>query len=774
MAQHVDIHLKVPKESVAELEADVARLRAELQEREKQLLRVKEAGGSAPDASAAAAAGSNGDTCAATLSALSACGIEVRLEEHESVLTVDAWAPFHAKFKTPGSLLTKSLFVKGKKGGLFLVVSLSDTDTNMKTLAGLVGQKEMRFAPDDVLQETLKVPKGSVNPFAVAYDTEKKVTVLLDSRLAASDKLLCFHPMDNTKTVMITNAELGQFFAKIGVEPQVIDFASAPAPAGAPAKAAAKPAGKAGGEKQPKKAPKAAPTGAKTGVSMELRKDDDFAGWYQQVITRSEMIEYYDISGCYILRPQAFLIWKEIQRFFDQEITDMGVEPCYFPMFVSKAALTKEESHVEGFAAEVAWVTKSGDSDLQEHIAIRPTSETVMYPSYAKWIRSHRDLPLRLNQWCNVVRWEFSHPTPFIRTREFLWQEGHTAHADHDSAGPEVYAILELYRRVYEELLAVPVVKGTKTEKEKFAGGHYTTTVEAFIPTVGRSVQGATSHCLGTNFAKMFGIKYEDTQGKINDCWQNSWGLTTRTIGVMVMIHGDDKGLSCPPRVAPLQAVLIPCGITAKTTAEEAAALRGKCVELEQQLRKAGFRAKADVDEKKTPGDKYHHYELRGVPVRIEVGPKDLEKQEVVVCRRHDGRKEPLSLNGFVQNMAGLLETVQKEMFEKACAGRADRTQVLQGDQWERLVPTLNQKKIVLVPFCLDEECETQIKKQSAEESQRIAEMQAGEVDERAPSMGAKSLCIPEAQPEEAVGCKCIRPGCTNAPQKWVLFGRSY
>ena len=246
------------------------------------------------------------------------------------------------------------------------------------------------------------------------------------------------------------------------------------------------------------------------------------------------MIDYYDISGCYIMRPWSFAMWEQIQGWFDARIKELGVKNSYFPVFVSKSALEQEKDHVEGFAPEVAWVTKSGDSDLAEPIAIRPTSETIMYPAFAKWIRSHRDLPLKLNQWSNVVRWEFKNPTPFLRVREFLWQEGHSAFANQEDADVEVLQILDLYARVYEELLAVPVIKGRKSEKEKFAGGLYTTTVEAFIPAAGRSIQGATSHSLGQNFAKMFGISFEQEESKKDKplVWQNSWGLTIRTLGV--------------------------------------------------------------------------------------------------------------------------------------------------------------------------------------------------------------------------------------------------
>jgi len=294
-------------------------------------------------------------------------------------------------------------------------------------------------------------------------------------------------------------------------------------------------------------------TARKKGATLEgitVAKNESFAAWYSEVVVKSELIEYYDVSGCYILRPWAYEIWERVQAALDARIKAMGVQGCYFPMFVSEKALTAEADHVEGFTPEVAWVTKTGTTNLAQPVAIRPTSETVMYPAFKKWIRSHRDLPLKLNQWCNVVRWEFKNPTPFLRTREFLWQEGHTAHASSEEADAEVYEVLDMYATVYRSLLAVPVIKGTKTEAEKFAGAAYTTTVEAFIPGSGRGIQAATSHNLGQNFANMFGIHFEDSQGAKRTVWQNSWGMTTRSIGIMIMLHADDKGLVLPPQVA--------------------------------------------------------------------------------------------------------------------------------------------------------------------------------------------------------------------------------
>ncbi|KAG0273320.1 hypothetical protein BGZ95_010867 [Linnemannia exigua] len=496
--------------------------------------------------------------------------------------------------------------------------------------------------------------------------------------------------------------------AEEAVAPAVVADAAAPGKARTPkVKAPQVP-------KVNKMAPKAKKEAASTGavqIGIEYKKDVDFPKWYQQVVTRSEMLEYYDVSGCYILRPWAFKIWQEIQQWFNNEIEELGVENSYFPMFVPAKNLEKEKDHVEGFAAEVAWVTKAGSTDLEEPLAVRPTSETVMYPYYAKWVRSHRDLPLRLNQWCNVVRWEFKNPQPFLRTREFLWQEGHTAFATKAEADAEVHQILDLYRQVYEDLLAVPVIKGVKSEKEKFAGGLYTTTVEGYIPTTGRGIQAATSHCLGQNFAKMFGISFEDPQGPLPSgearpalhAWQNSWGLTTRSLGVMIMVHGDDKGLVLPPRVAAVQVVVIPCGVNSKTSEEDKAAVDERVADIAKQLKKAGIRSKVD--------DRTTYSETRDA-------------------------------------------------------------NVIQVEDWKDFVPALDDKKFCLIPWCEEVACEEEIKEKSARTGLATEEAQ----DDKAPSMGAKSLCIPLEQPQDkpivAGETKCA--SCGKDAKRWALFGRSY
>ncbi|XP_074753345.1 bifunctional glutamate/proline--tRNA ligase isoform X5 [Athene noctua] len=501
-----------------------------------------------------------------------------------------------------------------------------------------------------------------------------------------------------------------------------------------------------------------------TRLGLEAKKEENLADWFSQVITKSEMIEYYDVSGCYVLRPWAYAIWEAIKNFFDAEIKKLGVENCYFPMFVSQAALETEKTHIADFAPEVAWVTRSGKTDLAEPIAVRPTSETVMYPAYAKWVQSHRDLPIKLNQWCNVVRWEFKHPQPFLRTREFLWQEGHTAFATYEEAAEEVMQILDLYAQVYEDLLAIPVVKGRKTEKEKFAGGDYTTTVEAFISASGRAIQGATSHHLGQNFSKMFEIVFEDPKkpGEKQFAYQNSWGITTRTIGVMTMIHGDNMGLVLPPRVASVQVVIIPCGITNSLSEEDKEALLKKCNEYRNRLLSANIRVRADLRDNYSPGWKFNHWELKGVPVRVEVGPRDMKSQQFVAVRRDTGQKLAFSEHEAEDRLKQILEEIHANLYNRASEDL--NSHMVVANTMADFQKELDSGKIVQIPFCGEIECEDWIKKTTA----RDQDLEPG-----APSMGAKSLCIP-FQPlrELQCGARCV---CGKNPAKfYTLFGRSY
>ncbi|XP_065885207.1 bifunctional glutamate/proline--tRNA ligase-like isoform X2 [Dysidea avara] len=517
-------------------------------------------------------------------------------------------------------------------------------------------------------------------------------------------------------------------------------------------------------EKQPEQPENIGQKQKQTRLGLEAKKETQLSDWYSQVITKAELIEYHDVSGCYVLRPSSYSIWEKIKDYFDKKIKNLGVENVYFPIFVSKAALEREKTHIADFAPEVAWVTKSGNTDLKEAIAIRPTSETVMYPAYANWIRSHRDLPLKLNQWCNIVRWEFKHPQPFLRTREFLWQEGHTAHANKDDAVKEVYQILEFYVGVYKDLLAIPVVRGRKTEKEKFAGGDFTTTIEAFVSASGRGIQAATSHHLGQNFSKMFEIMFEDPdqEGKHLFVYQNSWGITTRTIGILVMVHGDNKGLVLPPRVASKQVVIVPCGVTPLNFKD----VVKKCEEVADMLRIQGdFRVTVDTRDNYSVGWKFNHWELKGVPLRVEIGPQDIKKEQFVAASRDTGEKVVLKLSEAVPAITGLLEDIQNRLYDKAKKELDDH--IVYTDNWEMFCSSLDEKKLIISPYCGEVTCEDAIKKQSAS-----VEVEAG-----APAMGAKALCIPEDPyytRNISSDAKCIRPKCTNKANYYTLFGRSY
>ncbi|KAJ5433665.1 prolyl-tRNA synthetase [Penicillium daleae] len=509
---------------------------------------------------------------------------------------------------------------------------------------------------------------------------------------------------------------------------------------------------------------------------VDVAKEVDFPSWYQQVLLKGEMIDYYDISGCYILRPGSWEIWEILHEWFNREIRKMGVRNCSFPLFVTEDMLNKEQNHIDGFSAEVAWVTQSGSSKLDKKIAIRPTSETIIYPYLASWIKSWRELPLRLNQWNSVVRWEFKNPQPFLRSREFYWQEGHTSHLSCQGADQEVLQILDLYSCLYHDFLAIPVVPGRKTEKEKFAGADYTTTVEAYIPATGRAIQGATSHGLGQNFSKMFNITVEapcegqsEERTKKTFLWQNSWAYSTRVLGVMVMVHGDDKGLVIPPRVAPAQVILVPVGITASTTEDVKQSLVEAMADTRETLQDADIRVESDLREEYSPGWKFNHWELKGVPLRLEIGPKELQTGCASYARRDNGDKGSISFASLAAQVAEQLASIQSDMYTRALEKFRDNLKII--TNWADFTPAINCKHLCLVPFCLKEDCEDKIKKMSE------GTLDPGsEHDARAPSMGAKSLCIPFQQPSDLKGTNtaCLREGCERMAEKWCMFGRSY
>ncbi|OBA20300.1 prolyl-tRNA synthetase [Metschnikowia bicuspidata var. bicuspidata NRRL YB-4993] len=671
------------------------------------------------------------------------------------------------------ALATKTLVFKPKTAKTatpvpVVVFALAATATPLGAVARLAGVKEPRLASDDLVQQFFQT---SAKEVLIANLTAGlgagRIRLLVDTAIWGAPAGSVLQVATALATACVAAAAVKAHLESTGIEVIPADFAEAAAGAGAPGAVAA-----AGGSRRKnaaKKDKEAAKLEDAKLIGITVDKEKDFSSWYSQVVVKGEMLDYYDVSGCYILRPNSYFVWEEIQDWFNQRIRRMGVKNSYFPMFVSSKVLEKEKDHVEGFAPEVAWVTRAGSSELDEHIAIRPTSETVMYPYYAKWIRSHRDLPLRLNQWNSVVRWEFKHPQPFLRTREFLWQEGHTAHLTKAGAEQEVAQILDLYKSIYEELLAVPVIKGVKSENEKFAGADFTTTVEGFIAATGRGIQGATSHHLGDNFSRMFNISVESPEGADQPrvfAQQNSWGLSTRVIGVMVMTHSDNKGLVLPPRVAQTQVVVIPVGLTAKSSAEQREQVTSGAEKIEAALADAGVRVVGDYRDNYSPGWKFADSELKGVPLRVEFGPKDLAAGLVTAVRRDTNEKYAVKLDDLATRIPQILDTIQKGLLEAARA-KFDQHRVTV-EAWEDFVPTLNAKNVILAPWCGVPECEDEIKDASAKKDDGDDEEQ----DERAPSMGAKSLCIPHDQPALKENQKCVR--CARMAVNYTLFGRSY
>ncbi|HLC91052.1 MAG TPA: proline--tRNA ligase [Candidatus Nanoarchaeia archaeon] len=447
----------------------------------------------------------------------------------------------------------------------------------------------------------------------------------------------------------------------------------------------------------------------KDNKGITVKKVDDFSEWYTQVLQKAELIDYSPVSGCYILRPSAYHIWENVQQFFDKLIKADGVKNAYFPLFIPENLLTKEKQHVEGFAPEVAWVTHGGNTALQERLAVRPTSETIMYDSYAKWIRSHKDLPLRLNQWCNVVRWEFNHPVPFLRSREFLWQEGHTCFATPEEAHAEAEKILGFYEQVFRELYAIPVLKGKKSNQEKFAGADYTLSVEAFLPN-GKAIQGATSHHLGQNFSKAFNISFTDSQGKTSYAYQNSWGISTRSIGIMILMHGDDKGLVIPPRIAEKQVVIVPILFD-----DSKKKVLSEVQKIKDHLEKQGLRVHVDDREDYSPGWKFNEWEVKGVPIRIELGPKDLEKKQAVAVRRDTGEKKAISLAKISKDVPSLLDTIQNDLLQKA--EKFLKSSIVSVSTGKEAELAFKQGKLVSASWCGSKECEESVKEKTGAKS---------------------------------------------------------
>nr|WP_090631492.1 proline--tRNA ligase [Neobacillus massiliamazoniensis] len=475
---------------------------------------------------------------------------------------------------------------------------------------------------------------------------------------------------------------------------------------------------------------------AKEFVKDVTSMDEDFAQWYTDIVTKADLIDYSSVRGSMIIRPYGYALWDNIKNELDRRIKETGHENVYMPLFIPESLLQKEKDHVEGFAPEVAWVTHGGSEELAERLVVRPTSEVLFCEHYKNIIHSYRDLPKLYNQWANVVRWEKT-TRPFLRTLEFLWQEGHTAHATDEDAMEETIKMLNVYASICEEILAIPVVKGQKTEKEKFAGAKATFTIESLMHD-GKALQSGTSHHFGSGFAEAFGIQYTDKDGKLQYVHQTSWGFTTRIIGALIMVHGDDRGLVIPPKAAPTQVMIVPI-------AQHKEGVLDFSYNLKQSLSSV---ARVDIDASdKKPGWKFNEYEMKGIPVRLEVGPKDIENKQVVLVRRDTLEKLVVPIAELEIKLAELLDEIQENLFNKALNHREGRTsKAVNFDEFKETL--VNKPGFIKAMWCGETACEEKIKEET----------------------GATSRCIPFEQEQVSDKCVC----CGKEAKKMVYWAKAY
>ena len=464
---------------------------------------------------------------------------------------------------------------------------------------------------------------------------------------------------------------------------------------------------------------------------------EDFSRWYTDVIKMTDLTDYSDVKGCMVIKPYGYGIWELIQKEMDARFKATGHKNAYFPLFIPESLLQKEAEHVEGFAPEVAWVTHGGNEPLAERLCVRPTSETIICSMYSKWVQSYRDLPILYNQWCNVVRWEKS-TRPFLRTSEFLWQEGHTAHETAEEAQIETEKMLEVYREFAYNVLAIPVYTGQKSEKEKFAGAMHTYTMEAMMLD-GKALQMGTSHNLGTHFSKVFDIQYLGREGQLEYVHQTSWGTSTRMIGGLIMVHGDERGLKLPPKVAPTQVIIIPVAAHKEGVLEKATALL-------DELRAAGIRADIDTRDQ-SPGWKFNEWEMKGVPIRLEVGPRDIEQNQVVLVRRDNFDKDFFGMDGLADTITVMLEKVHEGMLALATKFRDEKT--VSADNFEDFKKAINDGNFVKGLWCAERDCEDDIKEKT----------------------GATTRCMPfgEEAPTSGVCVHCGKPA-----KKVMIYAKAY
>jgi prolyl-tRNA synthetase len=488
-------------------------------------------------------------------------------------------------------------------------------------------------------------------------------------------------------------------------------------------------------------------------LGITVEKDRDPSEWYTEVVKKADLADYAPVKGCMVIKPYGMKLWESIKQDFDEKIRNTGVDNAYFPLFIPESYLEKESDIVEGFDPEVAWVTHGGNEELEERLAVRPTSESIIAPFMSKWIRSHRDLPMQLNQWANVVRWEATDTRPFLRTREFLWQEGHTAHASEDEADEETMLRLEQYQEVIEDHLAIPSILGYKPEHDKFPGAKYTTTIETLMPD-GKSIQSGTSHQLGQHFAEAFEITYEDKNSDQQHVWNTSWGLSTRTIGALIMAHGDDDGLRLPPSIAPVQVVIVP--IFQEDNQEEVVSYAN---EVASDLEEQGIRVELDDDPSRTPGFKFNKWELKGVPLRVEIGPDEMEDDAVTTVRRDNGDKNMgTDREDFAGSVQNTLDDIQESMYKEL--EEYQQENIREAETKQEILGTIGKNRgYVKTRWCGNEECEAEIKDQVAAE---IVVLPFRE--------NSKPDTIQES--DEEIDGECAV--CGEEAKRWAYFAKNY
>jgi len=442
-------------------------------------------------------------------------------------------------------------------------------------------------------------------------------------------------------------------------------------------------------------------------IGITVKKSEDFSEWYTQTVIKSELVDYAPVKGLIVLRPDGYSIWESLKSSLDKKFSATGHRNGFLPILIPESLLGKEKDHFAGFNPEVFWVTKSGENEIGDRLALRPTSETLAYTLFAKWIRSWRDLPLKINFWNTALRAEIKATKPFLRTSEFLWQEGHTVHMQKDEAEKEVTDILALYKKTVEEELAIPVITGKKSEKEKFVGAVYTLTMESLMPD-GKALQMGTSHFLGQNFSKPFDVKYADKDNVESFAWQTSWGVSWRLIGGMIMVHGDDNGLVLPPRVAPIQVIIIPIYYSD----EDKEKIKSVSDDILEKLQASNIRVQVDNREQLTPGFKFNDWEMKGIPLRIEIGPKDLEKNKVTFARRHNRQKDEQNIDGLVERVVSELDKIHDDMFADAQKILDDKT--VNVETYDEFKVELEKGRLIKAPLCDNLDCEEKIKEETS------------------------------------------------------------